>query len=533
MNKITVNNKSISLSNNDFLAKGGQGSIFVKGSTVYKIYTDPSEMFTEEKMVELQKITDKRVIVPKDFIYQKNSIVGFTMPYTKGSIPLIKLFNTVYRDQVNFSAQDSLEMIEKMQHTIQNIHDQNILQVDGNELNYIVSKKEPYFIDVDSYQTKHNSATVIMPSIRDYQAKSFSELTDWYSFGIIAVQLFIGIHPYKGRHPNYKRDLKKRMLDNVSIFNKDVSVPKAVRDFSNIPSEYMNWFIDVFEKGKRLPPPLVAGTMKVKPSVTIIIGTDSVVITKIKEYSSKITLVTPHGVIHGAIMEYQKKKEVLTIGSSFISSGVVSIIKGKINIAGKSLIDCDSFTIQNNIVYAKYQDKLHEITFINGYANYKTTIISKNSSKMMNGFIYQNLFQKSFMTIPYKSGNVISTKIPELDDYKIIDGKYENKVAMIIGLNNKTKKYDKITIIFNQNHGEYRYSIKEDVDYYINFTVLSNGICIEIEEDGVICVFTNNINKTIIKEIKDKVVSTKWKLTHIGNDAMFYENNSLFKLRMK
>ena len=520
----SINGKLISFNQNDFLAKGGQGSIYVKGSTVYKIYTDSSEMFTQDKMNELSIITDKRIIVPKEFIYNKlNSIVGFTMNYTLDTIPLIKLFNSGYRDKNNFNEYDSLNIIEQMQYIIQHIHDKNILQIDGNELNYLVgdSFKTPYFIDVDSYQTKNHKAAVLMPSIRDWHAKKFSTLTDWYSFGIVACQLFIGLHPYKGRHPNYKRDLKQRALDNISIFNKDVSVPKAVRDFSNIPSEYMNWFIDIFEKGKRLPPPLVAGTLVLKPSITVILGSNVIKVKELEGYNPKKLI---------SFIETPWNKQILN----------VSIQDRKLLIEGKDVyinnLCCSEFMISNNTIYAKDKSHLYEIS-LNCFneviiPKIKTWPITNYASKVFEGFIYQNLLGKCFFTIPYEKEKVITQPIPELNDYKIIDGKYESKVAIIIVFNYKTKKYDKVTLIFNKNHNDYSIIIKEDVDYYINFTVLEKGIVLEITRDNSIEITLNRIDKQIIKEVQDNIISTEWKLIHEGNQAMFIKDNKVFELKM-
>jgi len=518
-----INGNKISFSNNDFLAKGGQGSVYIKGSTVYKIYTDISEMISTNKIKELQEIKNNKVLVPDKIIYDANNHpVGFTMPYINNTIPLIKLFNTGYRDNIGFNEHDTLSLIEQMQRTIQHIHDKKILQIDGNELNYIVgdNNKTSYFIDVDSYQTENYKASVIMPSIRDWHNKQFSTLTDWYSFGIIACQLFIGLHPYKGRHPSYKRDLKQRALDNISIFNKDVTVPKAVRDFGNIPSEYMNWFTKMFEKGERLPPPLVSGTLSIKPKVTVCVGSNLV---KIKE------IPRTHKYFNSINLPWNNKELKVSIENKRL------FITDEKDIRIHSIL-CSEFMIYNSVIYAKYNNKLNEIRFI-GFndtvtAKINSFSVATNSTKVMDGFVSQNLLGKTFLSIPYEIGKISDIAIPELDNYKIIDGKYENKVSMIIGLNIKTNKYDKIILIYNKIHKNYSIDIIEDVDYYINFTVLETGVVLDISEDGLLTMFLNNIDKFTSKEIKDDVISTEWKLTHEGAKAMFYKNDKLFELKM-
>lgn len=129
---------------------------------------------------------------------------------------------------------------------------------DGNEFNYMVDEKKfenPYFIDVDSYQTPSFGADAVMETIRDYERPSFCAESDWFAFAVVTCQLLVGIHPFKGRHPDFARhDLEGRMRGRISIFNRRVTVPPSVRDFSVIPRAYREWFVELFENGKRCPP---------------------------------------------------------------------------------------------------------------------------------------------------------------------------------------------------------------------------------------------------------------------------------------
>ena len=112
------------------------------------------------------------------------------------------------------------------------------------------------FIDVDSYQTPGFKATALMDSVRDRHCHNnqFTPDTDWFSFGIVSFQMFIGIHPYKGKHPDLA-DMDARMMQNISALNKAVSVPKVCYAFDVIPQAYLCWYKAVFEQGKRCAPP--------------------------------------------------------------------------------------------------------------------------------------------------------------------------------------------------------------------------------------------------------------------------------------
>ena len=62
-----------------------------------------------------------------------------------------------------------------------------------------------------------------MDSVRDRHAAGWNEGTDWFSFALVSFQMFVGIHPYKGKHPALKT-LDERMAQNVSVLH-----PRRVR----------------------------------------------------------------------------------------------------------------------------------------------------------------------------------------------------------------------------------------------------------------------------------------------------------------
>ena len=103
--------------------------------------------------------------------------------------------------------------------------------------------------------------------------------------------MFVGIHPYRGKHPDFKKnDIEGRMKDGVSIFNKKTTLPSAVRDFSNIPDSYRDWFEAIFEHGERMPPPdsMLAKFRPVVAKETIVKGNDIFDIELVKEFNHEV-----------------------------------------------------------------------------------------------------------------------------------------------------------------------------------------------------------------------------------------------------
>jgi len=198
MPKIQVNGKTISLTNKNFLAQGGDGAVYAKGKTAYKIYTDKSKMISADKIKELSSLTKANIIKPENAIFagKGGKAIGYTMRYVPKNVPLCRIFTKTFKDKNNITPEMSLDLILNMQETISHIHSKKILVVDLNEMNFLSCKKfkEIYFIDVDSYQTPSHPATALMESVRDRHMKPgiFTQDTDWFAFAVVSFQVFIG-----------------------------------------------------------------------------------------------------------------------------------------------------------------------------------------------------------------------------------------------------------------------------------------------------------------------------------------------------
>ena len=242
----------------DFLTEGGEGKLYALGERVVKLYHDPLKVIAADKLDRLARLDRPTIIRPLEFVFdQFGHRIGFVMRKVNAAVALPRLFTTAYWNANGITVEKIAHLVKSMQETISFIHQHGCLQVDGNEFNYMTKAdlSTAYFIDVDSYQAPGYPATVIMPSIRDYTQNGFNESTDWFSFAIVAFQLFSGIHPYKGRHPDFKSgDFKGRIKAGISVFHPEVTYPQSVRDFSLIPPSYLQWFQQVFAGARTAPP---------------------------------------------------------------------------------------------------------------------------------------------------------------------------------------------------------------------------------------------------------------------------------------
>lgn len=563
--KYTIRGKGdVTLLGKDFMASGGEAQLFKQNKLIYKIYHNKSDMIPDGKIHELQEIKNSKVLIPKDIIFDSKGVrVGFTMDFIDGVTPLCKLFANAYIHQNNVSNDTIIDLVKQMQETINEIHAAKCIQVDGNELNYLVDEKDfksCYFIDVNSYQTKSFPATVIMPSIRDWTAKSFNELTDWYSFAIITCQLFIGIHPFKGKHPDFKRhDLEKRMISNVSIFNKQVTFPKSVRDFSCIPVNYMDWFIEVFEKGKRLAPPDTVGAVDAKVRYIVITSTDNFDIKELETYDDVILY---HSNLNNISITRTSKSIFVGNNQYAVSRGVYLIHSPKnltpilvkinnYNVEVKSLnkhtevklgseISADELLVINDTLYIRSGNNLIETKFLETNVLIIIVIknvwsISSNSTKFFKGCFTQDLLGSKYVSIPTPSlglGKLTTNRCKELDPYTILDAKYEDRVSIFSVVDTKENKYGLMVIVGVEDDPNIRF-INTIESNPVNFVVLDNGIVILIYDDQME-IFSNKFTSgSKVKIIKDKELNSDMLLCKRGVEARFFTDNKLYSLKMR
>lgn len=556
---IFVNGQKISLTQKNFVAKGGEGSIFKRDTVAYKVYEDLNKMVPLEKLKELKVLDHPSIVKPIDVLFnEKKHAIGFSMDWIgDDNAALCKLFTNTFRESNNINDAMTLALVENIKRTTHYIHEHNCLIVDGNELNYLVAPDfvTPYFIDINCWQTKNFPASAIMPSIRDWTTDTFTSLTDWFSFAIVTFQLFTGIHPFKGKHKDFRmNDFRGRIMRNMSVFNPQVSFPQNVRDFNLIPGAYKDWYYQLFENGKRTPPPVLPGEAgKVQVKVILIKSTNNFEISQVKDYDSDI-------LYHNGLTEITKTKnkiwirktdydtepgEELLLASEYQVPILVKIINKCLLL--KTLdntykikpinINCTDKMIIDNTLYIRNEEKLIQFDFAVMGTMIIPTIktvwtIEPLSSQLFSNMVVQSVLGRTYFAIPNPSKGMFHiVAVPDLDKYKIIDAKYENQVCVL--MLNLNGVYKRCVVKFNDAFNKYKIRIEDSVDYEaINFICLTQGVCISIYSDTVE-IFFNKFDKDDIKKVSDPQVDSSMRLCKDGTKVRFFQGKTLYDFSMK
>lgn len=550
--KILVNGKEIILTNKDFLSQGGEGAVYVKNTTAYKIYTDKNKTLPENKIKELSVLTDKCIIKPEQMIYdEKGNKIGYTMRFVKNTTALCRAFTKAFKTSNNISPEMSFNLVKKMKETVSHIHSKNILIVDLNEMNFLLNEKfnDVYFIDVDSYQTKSYHATALMESVRDrHSAKNkFNEKTDWFAFAIVSFQLLIGIHPYKGNHSSLK-GFDERMINNVSVFNKSVKIPNCCMPFDVIPSNWKDWYYNVFEKGERTSPPDSINNVVKQVRKNVVVNTTNGFImniyfttkSEVVEYTFAFgieTICCKDGFYHnktfynkttnGKIFYYNNNPYIASVENNKFS--IFNVRQNKhLNMNDFNVTEI--MTYQNRL-YGKIDDKIVQFDLIDGKNEPCVGInivgnVLENSTQLFEGVAIQNALGTFFASIFAESMKCYQIKLPLNNSCRVIDAKYFNGVLVVVY--NEKGKYNRLILTSEKD-----FILNEDVqDTSINFTVNNKGICVLINDLEEVIIFNvKDLNK--IKTINDPAIKSDCTLCTNEENIMFFRDNEIFTIKTK
>lgn len=565
----------------NFKAQGGEGSIyFVNNSKKQKVVCkicNTDKMIPDAKFRELSTLVHPKIIVPDDILLDnKNRHVGYTMKMVPNNpMPLARILTKTYREREGITPQIMADLVSQIRDTIYFIHKHDgYLQVDGNELNYMITDdyRDAYFIDVNSFQTPSFPADAIMPSIRDWHCPKdsngwykWSKETDWYSFSIISFFMFTGIHPFMGFNPkftNAKTALKDQMLACVSVFDPETRFPKAAVYFpfdSVIPGgmdgAYMRWYKAIFVDNKRLPAPKdFQATIKfIAAKIEEISGSNNFKIELVKEYIGKligyytnngkdVVLTTDHLYVNN--QPYQKNDSRFRICFTKNGTPVKASVENKFlkleNLDSKTEISCQPIHTEdimsyNGRLYVLSSDDVFEVLFVDGKnimaLPRSIAKIMPHATEMWQGVVFQDMLGKKMASFFPQEQHHRMLLLEELSKIKITDAKFENNVLMVIGLEKESGRYDRYIFRFSNHWDSYDLRIIENITPSgLNFTVNEKGICVSITENEKVEIFSNQKDSSSLKSIDDPAINSNMKLCHIGNQIRIANGNKLYNI---
>ena len=562
--KVTVLGQGeVNLTQKEFVASGGQGSVYAKGDTAYKIYADSKDALTVGKITELAVLKEPNIIKPEIVILDQSAKpIGYTMRFVKDTLPLCQVVTRAFREREGIDHPKMLKLIRRLQALVEHTHKAGVLIVDLNELNYLVNKTfdDVYGIDVDSYQTRSYPATAIMPSVRDWTVKGhdFTEGSDWFSFACLSYQMFTGIHPFKGKHPTI-HGMEERMKAGVSVFDPAVSVPKVVYPHAVIPPGYLAWFKAVLQDGKRIPPPSDPGTFIAAIVASRVVTSGAALdINEVQSFRDALLgFIESNGTNVAWLRDGVWVNGRPVLGPTHVQAIGFSPKMAHVVVAwteGTELRLFDATTQQaipfalraddvmgySGRIYVRSSDRIVEV-ILNDMGNQViptpkvVTQVLEHASHLYEGVVIQDMLGSAFVSVYPRSGISYQMRIKELEAYKVVDARFENRVLMVVGtLKAKAGGYDRLTFVFDEDYNTYKLTgtVKDITPAGLNFICLDSGTCVHLTEEEKLEVW-NLAAPGKMKVVEDKMLGNDMRLIKYGGRVGFIRSDKVFSMRMK
>lgn len=553
----------VTLTRSHFVGSGGQAQIFARDDTAFKIYDDPTKLPPPSKLDELTQLTHPAIISPeRRLLDDQGSPVGYTMRFIREAFPLMRLYARSFRDREGATPDILLELFEKARDGLAALHRAGFLMVDVSPMNLLVSRSldAVYFIDVDSYQSPSHPATAITPSVLDptLLVGQFSPLSDWFSFAVITFQAFIGIHPFKGRHPTLK-SLDERMHHHISVYDPAVSIPRVCYPLDALPPHLDAWYRSLFVDQLRCAPPDASTipTWTLHPSA-LSTGTPTLVdLVEVASASSPIrsvfekgahrALTTPRGVeIDGALRLRRELPHDALVAFTRNHRAILALRNDRgtvelTDIASGEPVPCtvgaSDLMAYEGRLYARTREHILELvlTELGSQIVASSRVaahILEHATRLFDGVALQNVlghFAASLFPEPRKS---VQHMLPELDGYRVLDARFDRTVLMVVA--RIDDRFDRFVFRFDPALKSYDCNIFRDCTAHdLNFVTLPTGVCAHLDDDDTLVLFPATAGAKGAKTVDDPALHGALRLQRYDGRVVFADGSRLLAIRTR
>ncbi|MEC7985818.1 MAG: hypothetical protein VX278_11690 [Myxococcota bacterium] len=537
-----VNGQLESLGQQHFVTEGGEGAIYTKAGVGFKIYHSPENCISASKVLELSHVNEPNFLRPLSRIWNlRGDPIGYEMQFVDQTVSLTRLISNGFKKKHRLDTTQIYQILMQISELMNRVHAKSIHIVDLHSDNILISRdfQTVYFVDVDSYQTPMHPATAQLDLIRDPLATSWNEKSDRYAFAILAVQLLMGIHPFKGKHPQIK-GIKNRMQAGISVFHSSVSLPPSCFLPSSIEPVLRQWFIDTLEKGQRAPVPqrvLSQRTVFTQPSADPVLSqrVQSRALCDVEEsillhayQGGRRILVGPEYCFIDGVKHCPTPGIPLSIVANpspilvFKDGGTLGIF----DIAGQRKIESScafqEMDCSGNRMYGVLGDKLVQLTFHQTGAgiwlSYQVvSTVMRYASSLFEGVLIQNILGSMYVSLLRGRDGVVQVLVPELKGAKIVEARFRHRLLIVNRLERGVYRQD--TILFSADFCSYDYqtAVTESFES-LNFVAMPNGVSVHLLYDGRL-VLRSPMRGEASKRIEDTGLS--------GKESLFVEERLL------
>ena len=124
--------------------------------------------------------------------------------------------------------------------------------------------------------------------------------------------------------------------------------------------------------------------------------------------------------------------------------------------------------------------------------------------------------------------------MPELNDYRVTEAKYEGNVLMEVGINKAEGHYNRFVFRFAKDSSSFDCRVIENIaPSGLTFTVTDAGIGICITEEDNVDIFSNRKDISSVKSIDGPEIKADMSLCHSGAQVRIAYGDKLHTFSMK
>ncbi len=563
----------LSISPNDHVATGGEGSIYRKAGTVIKLYTDAGKMERDGmsgKIGRLARLNHPFIVGPKGLVLgNKGQAVGYYMNWAEGQ-PLSRVFTNDFRQREGITDKHAAQLVEHMRDVTRFAHDHATFMVDPNELNWLAvlggKTPEPRALDVDSWVIEGNIPATVpkMPSIRDWHSPLVSRESDWFAWAAVTFQVFTGIHPYKGGLDGYKpSEMERRMKDKASVFTSGIRLNQAVRPFDCIPAKLRMWYEAAFQQGERSIPPSPFDTTTVLPKAA-----------KVKRVATTVTGTLVYDQLYRAPTSQDHAVRIFSCGLVLLGSGKLYDLDSKRIVGAVSSSTCEVVRVEGYWLIADKKNGTWVFSCINanslnstdltvtlqghqavtqgnrmfmvtdqGLMELKLMFFAKptlstgqtwgamlNSTHWFEGVGIQQGLGATFVFVPFSDSACAQVRVKELDRLTPVSAKAGNRFVTVMCVD-RNGEYQKFELSFSADYKTYTLWQGEAESPELNLAILPKGVMATIVQDTKLHLFVPSNGS--LKTVEDTGISTKMALGNWGDKVVYILDGNVWSVRMK